>query len=93
MTSQPVKTPLKRWDAADIRRARQRELAPLLAAMGQSLQPLEDGNHRLVGEPGNLVVKENYWIRTDTGESGNAVDFFVKIRGMSFIETMRLLLG
>ncbi len=37
--------------------------------------------------------KENYWIRTDTGESGNAVDFFVKIRGMSFIETMRLLLG
>ncbi|MDT9257191.1 MAG: hypothetical protein P5686_23495 [Limnospira sp. PMC 1254.20] len=33
------------------------------------------------------------WIRTDTGDSGNAVDFFVKIRGMSFIETMRLLLA
>ena len=32
--------------------------------MGQSLQPLEDGNHRLVGEPGNVIVKENYWIRT-----------------------------
>jgi hypothetical protein len=92
VTSPPHKSPLKRWDAADIRRARRRELAPLLAAMGQSLQPLEDGNHRLVGEPGNLVVKENYWIRTDTGESGNAVDFFVKIRGMSFIETMRRLL-
>ena len=24
-------------------------------------QPLEDGNHRLVGEPGNVIVKENYW--------------------------------
>ena len=31
--------------------------------------------------------------RPDTGESGNAVDFFVKIRGMSFLETMRLLLA
>jgi hypothetical protein len=94
VTSPPTeKHPLKRWDAADIRRARQRELSPLLAAMGHTLQPLEDGNHRLVGEPGNVIVKENYWIRTDTGESGNAVDFFVKIRGMSFLETMRLLLA
>ena len=93
MTSPTAKSPLKRWDAADIRRARQRELGPLLSAMGVVLQPLEDGNHRLVGEPGNVIVKENYWIRTDTGEAGNAVDFFVKIRGMSFIETMRLLLG
>ncbi|MDA3873432.1 MAG: hypothetical protein PF795_05685 [Kiritimatiellae bacterium] len=59
MTSPTAKSPLKRWDAADIRRARQRELAPLLAAMGQPLHPLEDGNHRLVGEPGNLVVKDN----------------------------------
>ena len=46
-----------------------------------------------MGEPGNVIVKENYWIRTDTGESGNAVDFFVKLRGMSFVETMRLLLA
>lgn len=93
MISPAPKSPLKRWDAADIRRARQRELAPLLAAMGHSLQPLEDGNHRLVGETGNLVIKDNYWIRSDTGESGNAVDFFIKIRGMSFFETMRLLLA
>ena len=28
-------------------------------AARQILQPLEDGNHRLVGEPGNVVVKEN----------------------------------
>jgi hypothetical protein len=61
--------------------------------MGVVLQPLEDGNARLVGEPGNVIVKENYWIRTETGESGNAIDFFVKIRGMSFYETMRLLLS
>jgi hypothetical protein len=38
-------------------------------------------------------VGDGGWIRTDTGEAGNAVDFFVKIRGMSFIETMRLLLA
>jgi len=87
------KEPLKRWEADDIRRARQRELGPLLSAMGVVLQPLEDGNMRVVGEPGILVVKENYWIRTDTGESGNAIDFFVKVRGMAFVEAMRLLLG
>ena len=58
-----------------------------------TLQPLEDGNMRVVGEPGNLVVKENYWIRTDTGESGNTIDFFVKVRGIAFVETMRLLLN
>ncbi len=92
-TEPTKKEPLKRWASEDIRRARQRELAPLLSAMGVVLQPLEDGNARLVGEPGNLVVKENYWIRTDTGESGNAIDFFVKIRGMAFVETMRLLLN
>jgi hypothetical protein len=61
--------------------------------MGVILQPLEDGNARLVGEPGNVIEKQNYWIRTDTGQSGNAIDFFVKIRGMSFHETMRLLLS
>lgn len=92
-TEPTKKEPLKRWASEDIRRARQRELAPLLSTMGIVLQPLEDGNVRLVGEPGNLVVKENYWIRTDTGESGNAIDFFVKVRGMPFVETMRLLLN
>jgi hypothetical protein len=86
------KEPLKRWSSEDIRRARQRELAPLLSAMGVILQPLEDGNVRLVGESGNVIIKDHYWIKTDTGESGNTIDFFVKIRGMSFVETMRLLL-
>jgi len=52
------KEPLKRWEADDIRRARQREFGPLLLAMGVVLQLLEDGNMRVVGEPGNLVVKE-----------------------------------
>jgi len=74
-------------------KTRQRELAPLLAAMGVVLQPLEDGNTRIVGEPGNVIVKENYWIQTDSGEAGNAIDFFVKLRGMAFAETMRLLLS
>jgi hypothetical protein len=83
----------KRYSSKDIRNARQRDLGPLLSAIGVVLQPLEDGNARLVGEPGNVIVKENYWIRTETGESGNAIDFFVKIRGMSFYETMRLLLS
>ena len=83
----------RRWSPEDIRTARQRDLGPLLSAMGVVLQPLEDGNARLVGEPGNLIVKENYWIRTETGESGNAIDFFVKVRGMPFHDTMRLLLS
>lgn len=83
----------KRYTSEDIRTARQRALGPLLSAMGVVLQPLEDGNARLVGEPGNVIIKENYWIRTETGESGNAIDFFVKVRGMPFHETMRLLLS
>ena len=87
------KPPLKRWSAEDIRRARQRELAPLLSGMGVVLQPLEDGNAMVVGEPGKLIIKENYWIKPETGESGNAIDFFVKIRGMPFVETIRLLLN
>jgi len=93
VTCPPADHPKKRWHPDEIQRARQRHLAPLLAAMGHRLHPLEDGNFRLIGDSGDLILKENYWIRTDTAESGNAIDFFVKIRGMSFIETMRLLLS
>ena len=53
----PMPSAGKRWEADDIRRARQRELGPLLSAMGVVLQPLEDGNMRVVGESDNLVEK------------------------------------
>jgi len=89
MTSPPARL---RWSADDIRRARQRPLAPLLEAQGLRLHRLEDGNFRLLGESEELIVKDNYWIRPATGQVGNAIDFFVKIRGMRFDSVMRLLL-
>ena len=30
--------------------------------MDHTLQPLEDGNHRLAGEPGNAIVSENHHV-------------------------------
>ena len=37
-------------------------------------------------------MKDNYWIRPATGQAGNAIDFFVKLRGMRFDCVMLLLL-
>lgn len=43
---------------------------------------IEDGNFRLLGESGGLIVKDNYWIRPASGQAGNTIDFFVKLWGM-----------
>ena len=56
-------------------------------------QHLEDGNFRLLGEGEKFLLKNDYWIRPATGQAGNAIDFFVKLRGMRFDCVMLLHYG
>ena len=37
------------WTKAEIRRARQTPLKPVLEAMGYRLQPIQKGNYRVIG--------------------------------------------
>lgn len=99
MTSTPCKT---RWCSAEIRAARQMPLKPVLETLGYRLEPRQNGNYRLLGIPAEVTVKDHYWVRSDpgggahpetasAGSAGNAVDFLVKIHGMTFAQAMRLL--
>ena len=36
-----------------------------------------------------LVIKNSYWIWPEKELSGNTIDFFVKVPGMSFNDTMK----
>jgi len=79
------------WTRSDIRAARQRPLKPILERMGYRLEPMPDGNYRVLGLPEEVVLKDHYWVRTGDGLAGNAIDFLVKIHGMRFAKAMRLL--
>jgi len=79
------------WTKADIRRARQVPLKPVLEGLGYRLLPLPGGNWRIDGLSPEIVVKDHYWICTDTGQAGNAIDFLVLVKQTSFHEAMRLL--
>jgi len=47
----------------------------------------------LRADPVAPIVKEHYWTQTTTGVAGNAIDFLVKIRGVTFNQAIRLLLS
>lgn len=79
------------WTRSEIRRARQTPLRPLLERLGYRLSPTGQDNYMVLGLPEEVVVKNNFWVRLDDGEAGNAIDFLVKIRGMSFHRAMELL--
>lgn len=81
------------WNRSDIRRARQTALAPVLQRLGDPLQSLPDENYRLAGRSGDIVVKRHYWVCTQTGAAGNAIDFLVQVKGMTFNDAVRLLLS
>lgn len=38
-----------------------------------------------------IVIKEHYWNCPDTGQAGNAIDFLMKIRSVTFNEAMTML--
>ena len=81
------------WPRSEIRRARHIPLKPVLEKLGYQLEAVKNSNY-VVREPtGEIVIKDHYWICTETGSAGNSIDFLVKIRGMSFAKAMQLLLS
>ncbi|MEI6810327.1 MAG: hypothetical protein WCN95_16530 [bacterium] len=40
-----------------------------------------------------IIVKDHYWVCTDTGAAGNAIDFLVHVRKTSFNDALRFLLA
>jgi hypothetical protein len=79
------------WKRSEIRAARQRPLKPLLEALGYQLQPRQGGNYQLCRPAADIVIKDHYWVNTEDGTAGNAIDFLVNVEGMSFNKAMELL--
>jgi len=85
----PDRTP---WTKQQIRAARMAPLAPLLQKRGLELLHRPAGNLALPAFPG-LIVKDSYWRWPQRELSGNTIDFFVKVLGLSFAEAMRQITG
>lgn len=81
------------WDRADIRQARQTPLRPVLERLGFQLRPMPGDNYVIAGLTPEITIKAHYWVCAHTGVSGNAIDFLVKVKGMTFTEAVRLLLA
>ena len=85
MTTHSSKT---RWTRQQIRAARMAPLAPLLQMRGLQLLEREAGNLSLPAYPG-LIVKDSYWRWPERNLAGNAIDFFMRVLGLSFHDAMR----
>ena len=81
----------RKYDRERICRARKCPLKPVLELCGCSLRRLPEGNFEVLVLDQSVVVKEHYWPCPDTGEAGNAIDFMMRFRGLSFAEAMDLL--
>lgn len=76
-----------RWSREQIRAARLVPLVPLLQQRGLQLVPREAGNFILPAYPG-LIVKDTYWRWPERNLAGNAIDFFMRVLGLSFHQAM-----
>ena len=81
-----------RWTPQQIRAARIAPLAPLLQKRGLQLLERPAGNLALPAFPG-LILKDSYWRWPQRELSGNTIDFFVKVLGLSFADAMRQITG
>ena len=81
-----------RWAREQIRAARLAPLVPLLQKRGLPLVEREAGNFVLPTHPG-LIVKDSYWRWPERDLAGNAIDFFMRVFGMSFHDAMRAITG
>jgi hypothetical protein len=77
-----------RWSREQIRLARLAPLVPLLQKRGLQLLEQESNNFLLPAYPG-LILKESYWRWPQQNKSGNTIDFFVQVLGLSFNDAMR----
>ncbi|MHC1769536.1 MAG: hypothetical protein AB9869_35500 [Verrucomicrobiia bacterium] len=80
------------WTREQIRAARMVPLAPLLQKRGIQIVEREARNLTLPAFPG-LIVKDSYWHWPQRELAGNAIDFFVKVLGLSFADAMRQIIG
>ncbi len=88
MTPPSSPNPSPRWTREQIRAARQVPLVPLLQKRGVQIIPREAGNFILPAYPG-LIVKDSYWRWPERNLAGNAIDFFMRVLGLSFHDAMR----
>ena len=89
MTSHSPKT---RWTREQIRAARVVPLVPLLQQRGLQLIERPADNFELAAYKG-LLLKDSYWRWPERNLAGNAIDFFVKVLGLSFNDAMRQITG
>ena len=81
-----------RWSREQIRAARVAPLVPLLEKRGLQLIEREAGNYGLPAYPG-LIVKDGYWRWPERDLAGNAIDFCMRVLGLSFHDAMRQITG
>ncbi|TFH16874.1 MAG: hypothetical protein E4H02_04470 [Lentisphaerales bacterium] len=81
----------KPWTREQIRAALRIELAPLLQKRGLALRDRGGGNLETEQHKG-LFIKAWYWNWPERDMSGNTIDFFVDILGMSFNHAMKEIL-
>ena len=81
-----------RWTRQQIRAARRASLVPLLQKQGLPLLERPAGNFELATYKG-LLVKDSYWRWPERNQAGNAIDFFMRVLGLSFHDAMRQILG
>ena len=81
-----------RYSRAQIRAGRQMPIRPILDGLGHRFRPLTNGNYLLLGVAGDIVVKDNYWVCKNDGRAGNTIDFLIQVQGMTFSQTMNLLI-
>jgi hypothetical protein len=83
------------FNKLQIRAARKMPLPPLLIHRGYKLHPLPNGNYSIVPDgsprPTDITIKESYWTSDQLQRSGNTIDFFTQIEGLSFFDAMRVI--
>ena len=84
----PSHNPAPRWTRQQIRAARLAPILPILQRRGLNLREREAANHDVLAYPG-LIVKDCYWRWPQRDLAGNAIDFCVKVLGLSFHDAMR----
>lgn len=77
-----------RWSREQIRAARLAPLLPLLEKRGLELSERGAGNFELPAYPG-LIVKDSYWRWPERDLAGNAIDFCMRVLGLSFHDAMQ----
>ena len=85
------------FNKLQIRAARKIPLPPLLIRQGYKLQHIKDGNYSIIPDgstiPSDIIVKESYWISSQLQLSGNTIDFFTQIEGLSFFKAMDVIVN